>query len=203
MRTSLPSAITIDGMTLTVTVERKQVKNVNARLKEGRLAISAPLRMPAASLDPIISELARKLIRRAHAQQVNREEDALALAQQVARRFPVPPTVGDVTFVTTQQARWGSYSTATRTIRLHAALRDMPRWVLEAVMAHELAHAIHPDHSPAFWALTRRVYPATDRAQAFLSGVSWLGRRWEQLPAVSRMLLTGVAACGDEQEDAG
>ena len=184
-----PQTITIDGVTLTLIVERKRVKNINARLRESTLSVSAPLNTPQATLDQAILELARRLIRRAHARHVNAEEDALALATAVAARFPNKPEVAAVQFVTTQEARWGSYSARTRTIRLHAALREMPRWVLEAVVAHELAHVTHMNHSPAFWALLRRVCPATDRARAFLAGVSWLAQHWERLPPVERALL--------------
>jgi predicted metal-dependent hydrolase len=189
-----PQTITIDGVTLTLMVERKRVKNINARLRETTLSVSAPLNTPQATLDKVIPDLARRLVRRVHARQVNAEEDALTLARIVAARFANRPEVAEVVFVTTQQARWGSYSPATRTIRLHAALRRMPRWVLEAVVAHELAHVIHQDHSPAFWKLLRRVCPDTDRAKAFLSGVSWLGLNWEKLPPVERALLARTTA---------
>src|SRR5687768_973237 len=141
--------ITIDGVTLTLIVERKRVKNINARLRDTTLMISAPLNAPQATLDRAIPDLARRLVRRVHARQVNVEEDALALAHRVAARFPNQLEVAQVLFVTGQEARWGSYSPATRTIRLNAALRQMPRWVLEAVVAHELAHVVHLDHSPA------------------------------------------------------
>jgi predicted metal-dependent hydrolase len=189
-----PQTITIDGVTLTLMVERKRVKNINARLRETTLSVSAPLNTPQATLDKVIPDLARRLVRRVHARQVNAEEDALTLARIVAARFANRPEVAEVVFVTTQQARWGSYSPATRTIRLHAALRRMPRWVLEAVVAHELAHVIHQDHSPAFWKLLRRVCPDTDRAKAFLSGVNWLGLNWEKLPPVERALLARTTA---------
>ena len=198
MTASTSRTITVDGVTLNVVVERKHVKNVNARLHESTLSVSAPYKMPKDVLDGVIVDLARKLVRRVHAQRVNAEEDALGLAQRIAARFPDPaPEVARVTFVTTQQARWGSYSPATRTIRLNATLRAMPKWVLEAVVAHELAHVAHHDHSPAFWALVKRVCPETDRARAFLAGVSWLGRHWEHLPEVEQALLTGIAACDD------
>ena len=198
MPSTNPQTITVDGVTLTLLIERKRVKNINARLHESTLSISAPLHTPQATLDQVIPDLARRLVRRVRARQINAEEDALALAHKVAARFPNRPAVMHVEFVTTQQARWGSYSSATRSIRLNAALREMPRWVLEAVVAHELAHVTHHDHGAGFWKLLRTVYPATDRADAFLAGVSWLGRRWEQLPPIERALLTQVNGCVDQ-----
>ena len=185
--------ITIDGVTLTLHIERKQIKNVNARLRDTTLSISAPLKMSATTLEPIVADLARKLVRRARAKEVNSQEDALALAQRIAARFPTAVEIAHVRFVTTQQSCWGSYSVATRTIRLNAALRPMPPWVLEYVVVHEIAHAVHPNHSAAFWSLVRQVCPETDRAKAFLHGVTWLARRWEQLPPVERALLMGDA----------
>jgi predicted metal-dependent hydrolase len=67
----------------------------------------------------------------------------------------------------------------------------MPPWVLEAVVAHELAHTFYLDHSRAFWELVRLVCPKTDRARAFLEGVTWLAAAWDDLPAVERSQLTG------------
>jgi predicted metal-dependent hydrolase len=189
----------VDGTALTLALQRKRVKNVNARLRGTTFSVSAPAEMPDAKLEPVIQELARKLLRRAHAARVNEEEDALALARKVAKRFPEPPFVDRVVFVTTQKARWGSYSPRTRAIRLNAALRRMPRWVLEAVVAHELAHAVHPNHSPAFWDLLRRVCPETDQARTFLDGVSWLAHNRERLPPVERELLGQV---GQEEDNA-
>jgi predicted metal-dependent hydrolase len=179
----------VDGVSLTVVVERKRVKNVNARMSGSTLHVSAPPSMPQATLENIIVELARRLLRRVRATQVNSSDNALVLARRIAQRFPRPPRIERVEFVTTQRARWGSYSARTHTIRLSAALRHMPRWVLEAVVAHELGHVFHHDHSAAFWALVRAADPDTDRANAFLNGVSWLAARWPSLPAVERKQL--------------
>ena len=184
-----PYLLTVDGVTLAVTVERKAVKNINARLKNDELLVSAPHHVAQAVVDDTIHKLARRLVRRKRAREVNSADDALALARRVAARFPVPPDIVQVAFVTTQEARWGSYSSATHTVRLNATLRHMPSWVLEAVLAHELAHVFHFDHSPAFWALLRHVCPETDRAHAFLMGVSWLAGGWEALPPVERAML--------------
>ena len=193
--------ITVDGTSLALLVERKRVKNVNARLRGSTLSVSAPVGLPDKKLEPAIHDLARKLLRRAHAGRVNEEEDALWLAQKVAKRFPEPPSVNKIVFVTTQRHRWGSYSPKTRTIRLNAALRRMPRWVLEAVVAHELAHAVHADHSPAFRKLLRRACPETDRAEAFLAGVSWLAHNRDGLAPVERDLLGGTERTDDPTQD--
>jgi predicted metal-dependent hydrolase len=76
-------------------------------------------------------------------------------------------------------------------MRLNAVLKVMPPWVLEAVVAHELAHSFHPDHSPAFWNLVRSVCRHTDRANAFLEGVGWLASSWEGLEPAERSQLAG------------
>lgn len=196
-----PREITVDGTSLALLVERKRVKNVNARLRGATLSVSAPVGLPDEKLEPMIQDLARKLLRRAHAGRVNEEEDALSLAQKVAKRFPEPPSVNKVVFVTTQRYRWGSYSPKTHTIRLNAALRRMPRWVVEAVVAHELAHSVHPDHSPAFRKLLRHACPETDRAEAFLAGVSWLAHNRDGLAPVERELLDEAGRTNGPTQD--
>lgn len=187
--TDEPRTIAVDGVTLALRVVRKRVKNVNARLVGDELRVSAPPRLPAAELEAIIERLARRLVRRVRAAELNRDGAVLALARRVAARFEPPPTVAAVRFVTTQRARWGSYSTRTGIVRLHAALRAMPEWVLAAVLAHELTHVVHPDHSPAFHSLLLSVCPDTERADAFLAGVSWTARNWGRMPPVERALL--------------
>jgi predicted metal-dependent hydrolase len=185
--------INVDGVELEIAIELKGVKNVNARLAGSTLSVSAPHTMGQEALDEAILKLARRLIRRAHASRINEAEDALKLARKVAKRFPKEPSIQRVVFVTTQRKRWGSYSTRSKTVRLNAALRRMPAWVLEAVVAHELSHTFHADHSRAFWNLLRSVCPETERAEAFLAGVSWLAHNRERLPAVEREILGGIS----------
>jgi len=182
--------LNVDGFTLELRVVRKRVKNVNARLRGGTLWISAPHHVPEVELDEMIAGLAQRLVRRRRADEVNVDREAETIARQVAAQFDDSPEVAGVRFVTNQTARWGSYSSKTGIVRLNAALRQMPPWVLEAVVAHELAHTVHLDHSPAFWELARSVCPKTDRARAFLEGVSWLASAWEELPPVERSQLT-------------
>ena len=181
----------VDGVVLELKVVRKRVKNINARLHGKTLSVSAPHRVPVKELEETILQLARQLVRRTRADALNSDGGAEAIARKMAARFPEPPEIAEVRFVTNQTTQWGSYSPQTGIVRLNAALRQMPPWVLEAVVAHELAHTFHVDHSPAFWELARSVCPKTDRARAFLEGVSWLAAAWADLPPVERAQLTG------------
>ena len=189
--TNAVRTLNVDGVALDLKIVRKRVKNINARLHGNTLSVSAPHRVSVRELDETIVELARKLVRRSRADALNSDGGAEALTRKVAARFANPPAVAEVRFVTNQTAQWGSYSPQTGIVRLNAALRQMPPWVLEAVVAHELAHTIYLDHSPEFWELVRSVCSKTDRARAFLEGVTWLAAAWDDLPPVERAQLMG------------
>jgi hypothetical protein len=52
----------------------------------------------------------------------------------------------------------------------------MPQWVIDYVLLHELAHLLVASHNAAFWKLLE-AYPETQRAKAFLEGVSFATSR--------------------------
>lgn len=56
-------------------------------------------------------------------------------------------------------SRWGSCRLKTRAITINTRLVAYPVGCLRYVILHELCHFVHPDHSPAFYALLDRVEP--------------------------------------------
>jgi len=76
-----------------------------------------------------------------------------------------------VRWVPEMRTRWASCTPADGTIRVSERLRAVPRWVLDYVLVHELAHLLEPRHGPDFWALVNR-YPRTERALGYLEGFS-------------------------------
>jgi hypothetical protein len=76
-----------------------------------------------------------------------------------------------VRWVGSMRTRWASCTPVDGTIRLSERLRQMPTWVQDYVLVHELAHLLVPGHGPDFWALVGR-YPRAERARGYLDGVS-------------------------------
>lgn len=86
------------------------------------------------------------------------EAEALRLAEADMREYcaaaglePVP--IG----LTRAQRRWGSCSDKSR-IRINWRLVQAPDHVRRSVVAHEVAHLVHFDHSPAFHTLLARIF---------------------------------------------
>jgi predicted metal-dependent hydrolase len=53
--------------------------------------------------------------------------------------------------VITMKTRWGSCNVESRNINLNLELIKKPRYCIEYVILHELAHFKYPNHSKAFW----------------------------------------------------
>jgi predicted metal-dependent hydrolase len=66
-----------------------------------------------------------------------------------------------------QTSRWGSCS-STGALSFSWRLILAPRFILEYVAAHEVAHLAEMNHGPRFWALVRKTMPRTDEAKAWL-----------------------------------
>ena len=68
------------------------------------------------------------------------------------------------------QTRWGSAS-ADGSVRLNWRLVHFGMATIDYVVAHELAHLRHMDHSPRFWDVVRSVVPEVERARGVLRSV--------------------------------
>ena len=66
-----------------------------------------------------------------------------------------------------QQSRWGSCTFTAGVVRISSRAAALPRFVLDYLLMHELAHLEEPGHGPRFWVLVNR-YPLTERARGYL-----------------------------------
>lgn len=86
------------------------------------------------------------------------EAEAQALAQSDMQHYCAAAGLDPVPLgLTRAQRRWGSCSDRAR-IRINWRLVQAPDFVRRSVVAHEVAHLVHFDHSPAFHALLARLY---------------------------------------------
>jgi predicted metal-dependent hydrolase len=66
-----------------------------------------------------------------------------------------------------QATRWGSCSSSGN-LNYNWRLVAAPSFVLDYVAAHEVAHIVEMNHSPAFWATVRRTLPDMERGRDWL-----------------------------------
>lgn len=92
--------------------------------------------------------------------------DLTARARTLAARYGLP-VPASIRWADNQESMWGSCTIVDRTIRISARLAAYPRWVLDYVVVHELAHLVERGHGAAFHALVDR-YPKAERARGFL-----------------------------------
>ncbi|MFI5889222.1 M48 family metallopeptidase [Actinoplanes sp. NPDC051513] len=119
----------------------------------------------------------RMLARLAAREERIRRTDAelLARAHRLTARYLADHahqvTPASVRWVTNQNGRWGSCTPDDGTIRISHRIQEMPDWVIDYVLLHELAHLVVPSHSTRFWDLVAR-YPKSERARGYLEGIS-------------------------------
>jgi len=86
------------------------------------------------------------------------EAEALRLAEADMHDYCAAAGLDPVPIsLTRAQRRWGSCSDKSR-IRINWRLVQAPDFVRRSVVAHEVAHLVYFDHSPAFHALLARIF---------------------------------------------
>lgn len=146
-------------------------KTVSARVVDGQILVQAPAAMSEAELEPIVEKLRRRLERRRLGQSLD-DQDLQRRALDLNRQyFGGTLTWQSITWVTNQDSRWGSCTSAEGTIRLSHRLATLPAWVRDYVILHELAHLLEANHGPRFWKLVNR-YPRTERARGYLMALA-------------------------------
>lgn len=167
---------------------RRRRRSVQAYRDHDTIVVLVPASLTKAEEASWVSEMVNRVerseARRRRAAPTGGEE-LMARAERLSAQFLDRQAVpASVRWVSNQNARWGSCTPSTRTIRLSDRLRPMPGWVVDYVLLHELAHLIEHGHGPGFWRLLDR-YPRTQKAQGYLEGVhatADLVGRWPTLP---------------------
>ena len=173
----MPRTRAVDPAAPAVEVRRsaRRRRTVSAYRDGDVTVVLIPARFSKAEERRWVAEMiARLQAREARRQRGPRRSDEALLArgrQLSTTLFDGAARPTSVRWVTNMASRWGSCTPSDGTIRVSCRLRDMPSWVLDYVLVHELAHLLVPGHGADFWELVGR-YPRSERARGYLEGVA-------------------------------
>ncbi len=152
-----------------IRVSARRRKTSEARWVGGRIVVSLPAHLSAEARDKAVAWLVDRLVAKHPLRSAIGDTELMDRAVALSDQYRIGARPTSVRWVTNQSARWGSCSFHSGEIRLSHRLRSVPQWVLDAVLVHELAHLIHPNHSKAFHQLADG-YPRHHEAGLFLAG---------------------------------
>jgi hypothetical protein len=146
---------------------KRRRKTVQARERGGVLEILAPDHMSDKKLQPIIRDFTARFDRRKALSRLDHQ--ALEKRANLLNReyFQNLLQWESIRWVTNQNRRHGSCNTNRGAIRISHRIAEMPRFVQDYVIVHELAHLMEPNHGQRFWDLVYQ-YPKTERARGYL-----------------------------------
>lgn len=152
-----------------VRVSARRRKTSEARWVGGRIVVSLPAHLSGEAREKTIAWLVDRLVAKHPLRTAVGDSELMVRAEALSDRYRIGARPTSVRWVTNQMARWGSCSFHSGEIRISHRLRSVPEWVLDAVLVHELAHLVHPNHSPAFHQLANG-YRRHHEAGIFLAG---------------------------------
>jgi Protein of unknown function DUF45 len=145
-------------------------RTVSAYREGDRSIVLVPAGLPAAEERRIVARLLDRLDAKEVKRRAPGDDQLTARARELSRRhLGGRARPASVRWVTNQRRRWGSCTPADGSIRISTRLHEMPEWVLDYVLVHELAHLLEANHSARFWQLVDG-YPQAARARGFLEG---------------------------------
>lgn len=164
-------------VTVYVQLDRRLKKSFRwSRDEQGVIILRVPYRTSRQSIGHLLEEIA-KWLKHPPTRRGRTDEDLRARADYINRKcFKGELKWTSIRWATNMQRRLGSCTNGGSTdghIRISERIRGWPQWVIDYVIAHELAHRRYPHHGAEFWAYLRAAYPQTEQALGFIQGVGF------------------------------
>ncbi len=146
-------------------------------LSDGSVLLRVPYRFPRRGVAPLLERIASQMDK-VRAKHTRRTDDDLQERAKLINRKHFNGAIhwNAIRWVGNMQSRLGSCTKGGATdgeIRISERIKNWPAWVLDYVIAHELMHRRHPNHSVAFWSELQAAYPLTERARGFIGGMGF------------------------------
>lgn len=169
-----------DGNPILVTLQRdgRLKKTVRwGRQEDGSLLIRVPKRYPKRKFSRLVADIQTQMGKTQKRVKRRTDADLQKRAEELNRNhFDGQVSWEAIRWVSNMNTRLGSCTKGGPTdghIRISDKIKDWPTWVIDYIIAHEMAHRIHSNHSKNFWLVLKKAYPLTDKAEGFIEGIGY------------------------------
>lgn len=143
-------AITMTDKEPTVEIIRstRRKKTIQARQDGNKIKIYLPAGLSKQEEAQWIEKIKAKVEKKSLKKELNDDQYLQKRFSKFNNKyFDGQLSVNSIRYVTNQNTRSGSCTPASGTIRISHKLADMPIWVLDYVIMHEITQLVYPDHS--------------------------------------------------------
>ena len=168
-----------DGNPITVRVRRDKRLKKSARLvRDGsEYMLRVPYRLPRREVNRLLADIPGQLAESQEQAARRTDADLQARAEYINQKhFQGAIEWLAIRWVGNMRKRLGSCTSGGSTdghIRISEEIKEWPQWVIDYVIAHEMAHRVHNNHSSDFWDYLKAAYPLTERARGFILGMGF------------------------------
>ncbi len=147
------------------------------RQPDGSLLLRIPYHLPKHQVGSLLEQVANHsevtLTRRSRHNDTSLQQRAEEINK---KHFDGKIRWTAIRWVSNMQIRLGSCTRGGPTdgeIRISDRIKTWPCWVIDYVIAHELMHRLHPNHSAQFWDELKIAFPLMERARGFITGIGF------------------------------
>jgi predicted metal-dependent hydrolase len=165
-----------DPITVEVVRDGRLRTRIHWEWNGDQVRIRVPRAIRRRQLDQHVAEIIEEVKRRRAQVRARADADLEAIARKInTKYFEGEISWHSIRWVSNMRKRLGSCTVGGPTdgdIRISDRIQGWPKWVIDYVVAHELAHRKYAGHSKEFWAYLGR-YSKAERARGFIMGLAF------------------------------
>jgi len=151
---------------------------------DGTILMRVPYRTPNRAIGSLLDQIAAQLEKQHKIAERRTDAELQQRAEFINKKyFEGKIEWNAIRWVGNMNTQLGSCTNGGTTdghIRISDKIKRWPQWVVDYIIAHEMVHRMHSDHSKEYWKTLTEGYPLTERARGFVKGVGFAeGRQHE------------------------
>jgi predicted metal-dependent hydrolase len=147
-----------DGQQITILLRRDKRLKKTSRWgwePDGSILLRVPYQFPKRQIPNLVKQITGQLDKEVKKARGRTDADLQQRAEAINQKyFGGRIEWRAIRWVGNMNTRLGSCTNGGPTdghIRISDKIKNWPEWVIDYVIAHEMVHRLHPDHSKSFW----------------------------------------------------